>query len=156
MVNQLLTEMDGLEGRRNVYIVAATNRPDLIDPAMLRPGRLDKLLFVPLPTPEERVSILTTLSKASKLADDIDLESIAKDPKAEGYSGADLSALLREAGLDVIRSIRTREADEAAKVDESLLCIGNENFEAAFSKVVRSVSDSEKDHYLRVKTKLGR
>jgi len=58
VVNQLLIELDGLEERRDVFVIAATNRPDMIDPAMLRPGRLDKLLYVPLPTPEERAQIL--------------------------------------------------------------------------------------------------
>jgi ribosome biogenesis ATPase len=58
VVNQLLTEMDGLEERRGVFVIAATNRPDIIDPAMLRPGRLDKLLYVPLPTKEDRLQIL--------------------------------------------------------------------------------------------------
>ena len=64
VVNQLLTELDGLESRRNVFVIAATNRPDIIDPAMLRPGRLDKLLYVPLPAKEDRLSILQTLSGA--------------------------------------------------------------------------------------------
>lgn len=60
-MNQLLTEMDGLEERRNVFVIAATNRPDIIDKAMLRPGRLDKLLYVPLPNKSDRFSILQTL-----------------------------------------------------------------------------------------------
>ena len=63
VVNQLLTEMDGLEDRRNVFVIAATNRPDIIDKAMFRPGRLDKLLYVPLPNKDDRLSILQTLCK---------------------------------------------------------------------------------------------
>ncbi len=77
VVNQLLTEMDGLEERVGVFIIAATNRPDIIDPAMLRPGRLDKLLYVPLPSPEDRVSILKTCVKKVPLAEDVDLVKIA-------------------------------------------------------------------------------
>jgi len=77
VVNQLLTEMDGLDDRRNVFVIAATNRPDIIDPAMLRPGRLDKLLYVPLPTNEDRLSILTTVTRALPLAKDVNLRDIA-------------------------------------------------------------------------------
>lgn len=62
-MNQLLTEMDGLEDRQGVFVIAATNRPDIIDPAMLRPGRLDKLLYVPIPTKDDRHQILKTLTK---------------------------------------------------------------------------------------------
>jgi ribosome biogenesis ATPase len=71
--------MDGLEERVGVFIIAATNRPDIIDPAMLRPGRLDKLLYVPLPSPEDRVSILKTCVKKVPLADDVDLVKIANN-----------------------------------------------------------------------------
>lgn len=71
--------MDGLEERVGVFIIAATNRPDIIDPAMLRPGRLDKLLYVPLPSPEDRVSILKTCVKKVPLAEDVDLVKIANN-----------------------------------------------------------------------------
>lgn len=73
VVNQLLTEMDGLEERVGVFVIAATNRPDIIDPAMLRPGRLDKLLYVPLPNSEDRLQILQTCCKKVPLGDDGDL-----------------------------------------------------------------------------------
>lgn len=71
VVNQLLTEMDGLDERRDVFVIAATNRPDIIDPAMLRPGRLDKLLYVPLPTAEDRLQILQTLTRSLPMHTDI-------------------------------------------------------------------------------------
>ncbi|KAH7470585.1 hypothetical protein PRIC1_001522 [Phytophthora ramorum] len=87
VVNQLLTEMDGLDGRRNVFVMAATNRPDIIDPAMLRPGRLDKLLYVPLPRASERHQILKTISAKCAMAPSVQLESIAADPRCEGFSG---------------------------------------------------------------------
>jgi ribosome biogenesis ATPase len=67
VVNQLLTELDGLEDRTGVFVIAATNRPDIIDPAMLRPGRLDKLLYVPLPSKDDRYSILKTCTKSVPL-----------------------------------------------------------------------------------------
>ncbi|EKU20966.1 hypothetical protein NGA_2062410, partial [Nannochloropsis gaditana CCMP526] len=88
VVNQLLTEMDGLEGRRHVFVIAATNRPELIDPAMLRPGRLDKLLYVPLPGPEDRAAILKAVSRDMAVdAAEVDLEALGRDHRAEGYSG---------------------------------------------------------------------
>ena len=81
VVNQLLTELDGLEERRNVFVIAATNRPDIIDSAMLRPGRLDKLLYVPLPNKEDRFSILQTQSKGRPIASDVNLKIIASDSR---------------------------------------------------------------------------
>ena len=83
MVNMLLTELDGLEERKQGFVIAATNRPDIIDPAMLRPGRLDKLLLVPLPSPEDRCSILKTVTKHTPLDPAIDLNAIALDPRCE-------------------------------------------------------------------------
>ena len=76
-MNQLLTEMDGIEVRRDVFVIGATNRPDMIDPAILRPGRLDKLVYVPLPATEDRADILATVSRRTPLADDVDLAAIA-------------------------------------------------------------------------------
>ena len=89
--------MDGLEERRNLFVIAATNRPDIIDPAMLRPGRLDKLLFVPLPTKDERLQILKAQTRKVPIAEDVQMKSVAYSEKCEGFSGADLSALVREA-----------------------------------------------------------
>ena len=85
MVNTLLTELDGLNDRKGVYMVAATNRPDIIDPAMIRPGRLDHQLFVALPSPSERSEILRTLTKKTPLASDVDLVRIAEDPRARNF-----------------------------------------------------------------------
>ncbi|CAN0037482.1 unnamed protein product [Ascophyllum nodosum] len=79
-VNQVLTEMDGLEARRNVFVVAATKRPELIGPAMLRPGRLDRLLYVPLPSPADRV-ILRALSATVSLEPDVDMETVGRSRK---------------------------------------------------------------------------
>ena len=80
VVNQLLTELDGLESRGRVYVVAATNRPELVDPAVLRPGRVDKLLYVPLPSPDDRVAILRAATAGD--SGDVDLEDPAT--RAEG------------------------------------------------------------------------
>ncbi|XP_011895966.1 PREDICTED: nuclear valosin-containing protein-like isoform X2 [Cercocebus atys] len=112
VVNQLLTEMDGLEARQQVFIMAATNRPDIIDPAILRPGRLDKTLFVGLPPPTDRLAILKTITKNGTkppLDADVNLEAIAGDLRCDCYTGADLSALVREASICALRQEMARQ-----------------------------------------------
>jgi len=101
--------MDGLEDRKGVFVIAATNRPDIIDPAMLRPGRLDKLLYVPLPTRDDRFSILKTVTKKLPLDKDANLRMIAHSEHCEGFSGADLSALVREAQLSALKNAMDAE-----------------------------------------------
>ncbi|GAA5979177.1 hypothetical protein JCM10908_002829 [Rhodotorula pacifica] len=105
LVNTLLTELDGLESRKQVFVIGATNRPDILDPAMCRPGRLDKLLYVDLPTAPERIEVLRAVTRKTPLADDVDLERIATSQKADGLSGADLSALAREAAVSALREM---------------------------------------------------
>lgn len=135
---QLLTELDGVEVRKDVYIIAATNRLELIDDAMLRPGRLGKLLYVPLPSASDRASILRAVTRythASMIvftcyrnvsldANCVDLDAIGVDARADGrflsfkscltsitvgFSGADLASLVREAGLAVLNEWRQEE-----------------------------------------------
>ncbi|OKL58777.1 putative AAA domain-containing protein [Talaromyces atroroseus] len=103
VVNTLLTELDGLgSNRQGIYIIAATNRPDIIDPAMLRPGRLETLLFVNLPGPSERAEILQTLVRNLPTIEFSDqLRALAES--CEGYSGADIGSLLRRAGYSAIK-----------------------------------------------------
>ena len=132
VVNQLLTEMDGLNSRRSVYVIAATNRPDIIDPALLRPGRLDKTLFVPLPSSDERGAILTALTKRTPLGADVDLNAIASSPGCDGFSGADLGSLVREASVAALRA------------DESI--VSTRHFEVAITKVSPSVDPSDYAH----------
>ena len=101
VVNTLLTELDGLSNRQGIYVIAATNRPDIIDPAMLRPGRLETLLFVDLPAEEERVEILQTLIRNLAIPFTDDIGDVART--CEGFSGADLESLLRRAGYSAIK-----------------------------------------------------
>ncbi|XP_012921974.1 nuclear valosin-containing protein-like isoform X2 [Heterocephalus glaber] len=140
VVNQLLTEMDGLETRQQVFIMAATNRPDIIDPAILRPGRLDKTLFVGLPPPADRLAILKTITKNGTkppLDADVNLEAVAGDLRCDCYSGADLSALVREASLCALRQEMAREKSGNVKGE---LKISHMHFEEAFKKVKPSIS----------------
>ncbi|KAI9843198.1 MAG: Peroxisome biosynthesis protein pex1 [Sclerophora amabilis] len=112
VVNQLLTQMDGAEGLSGVYVLAATSRPDLIDPALLRPGRLDKSLLCDLPSQSDRTDILRAVSKKLKMSDDIletGIDEIAK--RTEGYSGADLQALVYNAQLEAIHDVLDSQQD---------------------------------------------
>ncbi|WP_137145854.1 AAA family ATPase [Mycolicibacterium sp. CR10] len=113
VVAALLTELDGIEPLRDVVVLGATNRPDLIDPALLRPGRLEKLVFVEPPDAEARTQILRTAGKSVPLADDVDLATLAAD--LDGYSAADCVALLREAALTAMR--RSIDAADVTAAD---------------------------------------
>ena len=101
VISQLLTELDGIESLVNVVVIGATNRPDIIDPAVLRPGRFDRLIYVPAPDHLTRLNILKIHTRNMPLARDVDLEQISS--QAAGYSGADLEAVCREAGLISLR-----------------------------------------------------
>lgn len=160
VVNTLLTELDGLNDRKGIYVIGATNRPDVIDPAMLRPGRLDKPLFVDLPTASERIDILRTLTKKSPLRD-VDLVALGSDARCDNFSGADLAALVREASVAALRAACFKgiaEGDEGQGIME----VGQEpvgvtwgDFEKAFANVRPSVSDDQRLQYEELATRFG-
>ncbi len=127
IVNQLLSEMDGLERTKDVVVIAATNRPDIIDPALLRPGRFDRIIYVPPPDEEARYQILKIHTRKMPLADDVDLREIAK--KTEYYTGADLEAVVIEAALSAAR--------ENINIDK----VYRRHFEKALEKVRPSLSE---------------
>jgi transitional endoplasmic reticulum ATPase len=116
VVAALLTELDGIEGLRDVVVVGATNRPDLVDPALLRPGRMGRLVFVPPPDASARAAILRASAKRTPLGQGVDLDAVAAD--TEGYSGADLTALVREAALAAMR--RSLDAPEVTAEDVAM------------------------------------
>ena len=101
VISQLLTEMDGLIGLENVVIIGATNRPDIIDPALLRPGRFDRLLYVPEPDKATRLQIFKIHTKDMPLAKDVDIEKLTSE--TDGYAGSDIESICREAGLMALR-----------------------------------------------------
>lgn len=103
VISQMLTEMDGLEALNDVVVIAATNRPDIVDPALLRPGRFDKSIYIGLPDLEARKSILKIHAKGKPLDEDVDFDEIAK--KTEEYSGADLAAVVNEAVMLAVKEI---------------------------------------------------
>ena len=153
VVNQLLTEMDGLEDRKQIFIIAATNRPDIIDPAMLRPGRLDKLLYVPLPDFENRCAILDTITKNLKLDMDIDFEKIYKDKRIEGFSGADIASLVREAQLHALKRLNQKEKENENEEIKDFK-INMSDFEYSLNNILPSVSLNDKKKYENLKKKL--
>jgi cell division protease FtsH len=115
-LNQLLTEMDGFEGNSGIIIIAATNRADVLDSALLRPGRFDRQVQVDVPDIKGRLSVLKVHSRDKKLADDVSLEAIAR--RTPGFSGADLANLLNEAAILTAR--RRKEATSLAEIDDAV------------------------------------
>lgn len=101
VLNQILTEMDGMNTKKNVFIIGATNRPDQIDSALLRPGRLDQLIYIPLPDEPSRLSILQATLRKSPVSPDVDLSFLAKN--THGFSGADLTEICQRAAKLAIR-----------------------------------------------------
>jgi len=101
IVNQLLAEMDGIQPLNRVVVIAATNRPDILDPALLRPGRFDRLIYVPPPDEKARLEILKIYVRSLPIDSTVNLEELAK--KLEGYTGADIEALARETAMKVLR-----------------------------------------------------
>src|SRR5205807_1198703 len=114
VVAALLTELDGVESLRNVVVIGATNRPDLVDPAMLRPGRLERLVYVPPPDADARAEILKAAAKDVPLAADVDLAKLAAD--LDGFSAADCTALIRESALSAMRASLEASTVTAANV----------------------------------------
>lgn len=148
VVNQLLTELDGLDSRKDVFVIAATNRPDIIDAAMLRPGRLEKLLYVPLPTESDRLNILRTLTKhRPMLAPGVNLQKVAKDERCTGFSGADLAALVREAAMAALSEVFSGGEQPKYVPKSEQLCVNEKHFEVAFTKIAPSVSPADAKRY---------
>ena len=141
IVNQILVEMDGIENRKGIVIIASTNRPDIVDPAFLRPGRFDRLIFVEAPDYNARLKILKVHSKYMPLSEDISLENIAQ--KTEGYSGADLENVCREAGMQAIREKMT-----------TLDRIEYKHFEFALSKIKSTLPREIIDRYENIAKQL--
>ena len=134
IVNQILVEMDGIENRKGIVIIASTNRPDIVDSAFLRPGRFDRLIFVEAPDLESRLKIIEVHTKSMPLAEDVSLKRIAQI--TEGYSGADLENVCREAGMQAIR-------EEMEKLEK----IENKYFEFALSKIKSTLPQNIIERY---------
>eukprot|EP00917_Polyrhabdina_sp_WS-2016_P024718 GHVP01053376.1.p1 GENE.GHVP01053376.1~~GHVP01053376.1.p1 ORF type:complete len:298 (+),score=26.56 GHVP01053376.1:91-894(+) len=150
VMNQLLTEIDGVGVKKNLFFIGATNRPELLDEALLRPGRLDQLIYIPLPDLPARTSILKAIMRRSPLAENVPIDFLAK--KTEGFSGADLAELCQRAAKAAIRD--SINADELRQGDTSMTdedqpdsVITRKHFEEGFSGARRSVSTADLNKY---------
>ena len=161
VVNQLLTEMDGMTSKKNVFVIGATNRPEQLDPALCRPGRLDSLIYVPLPDEPGRLSIIKAQLRKTPIASDIDFGYIAS--KTHGFSGADIGFItqravkiaIKEAIAADIERTKAREAageevmdmDEDDAAEDPVPELTKRHFEEAMSMARKSVSDVEIRRY---------
>ncbi|KAL7003008.1 Cell division control protein 48 C [Sarracenia purpurea var. burkii] len=143
LLNQLLIELDGADQRRGVYVIGATNRPEVMDRAVLRPGRFGKLLYVPLPSPDERGLILKALSRKKPIDASVDLIAIGSDEACENLSGADLAALMNEAAMAALEEKLTGRCSS----DAASWTIKRTHFEQALRKISPSVSGKQKHYY---------
>lgn len=162
VMNQLLTEMDGVGSKKNVFIIGATNRPDIIDTALMRPGRLDQLIYIPMPDFESRLSILRATLRKSPISKDVDISYLAS--QTDKFTGADLTEICQSACKMAIREEIERdierqrikdaegmeddEEEEEEDDDEDLMPeILPKHFEAAVRQARRSVSDRDLAQY---------
>lgn len=164
VLNQILTEMDGMNAKKNVFIIGATNRPDQIDSALLRPGRLDQLIYIPLPDEPSRLSILRACLRKSPVAPEVDLNYLSKN--THGFSGADLTEICQRAAklairesieADIRQAREKKEKEEAAgddakmeedeEEDDPVPVITVAHFEEAMKYARRSVSDADIRRY---------
>ena len=175
VMNQLLTEMDGVTAQKLVFFIGATNRPDILDPALMRPGRLDSLIYIGLPDFESRISILKATLRKSPIDPDVDYEWLAD--RTEGFSGADLASICKQAGRTAIRRAITQEraaferkeaARKAAadagteyvsdeeKEDDIVPFITKDMLQKALNVARRSVSKQDLERYMKYKRDMER
>ena len=154
VVSQLLTELDGLESLEDVVVIATTNRPDLIDSALLRPGRLDRHVHVPVPDEEARRKILEVHTRDKPLADDVDLDALAR--KAEGYVGADLEAVAREASMNASREFIGSVSREEVGESVGNVRVTMQHFEDALDEVNPSVTPETRERYEEIEKQFQR
>jgi transitional endoplasmic reticulum ATPase len=149
VVSQLLTELDGLEELKDVVVIAATNRPDLIDPALLRPGRIERHIYIPPPDKESRKEIFKVHLRGKPLADDVSIDELAE--KTEGYAGADIEAICREAGMLAIREvIKPGMGKEEVKKAAEKLKITKRHFEEAIKRIKPSLTEEDLKRYEQI------
>jgi len=153
MVSQLLTELDGLESLEDVVVIATSNRPDLIDSALLRPGRLDRHVHVPVPDEEARRKIFAVHTDEKPLADDVDLDRLAR--RTEGYVGADIEAVCREASMAASREFIGSVSREEVAESVGNVRVTMDHFEQALDQVQASVTAETRERYDEIERKFG-
>lgn len=164
VINQILTEIDGVGAKKSVFVIGATNRPDILDGAVTRPGRLDQLIYIPLPDYGSRLSVFKANLRKSPVAPDVDMEALARS--TEGFSGADITEICQRAAKNAIREsiaadvaraqqIASGEINENdAPAEDSVPFIRKDHFEDAMSRARRSVSDDDIRKYEQFMAKM--
>ena len=163
VINQILTEIDGVGAKKSVFVIGATNRPDILDNAVTRPGRLDQLIYIPLPDYASRLSVFKANLRKSPVAPDVDLEAMARS--TEGFSGADITEICQRAAKNAIResiaagvarakAIADGEIDPDAPSEDPVPYIRRDHFEEAMSRARRSVSDEDIRKYEQFMAKM--
>jgi len=145
VVSQLLTELDGIEGLEDVVVVAATNRPDMIDSAILRPGRLDRKVEVPIPDTDARREIFNIHLKDTPLADDVDVDALVE--RSEGFTGSDIESVTREASMLAMRDYMKNNDPSDLEKNLKDLKLNHEYLDNALEKVGPSLSPEQKERY---------
>ena len=155
VVSQLLTELDGLEELKDVVVIGATNRPDMVDMALLRPGRLDRLVYIPPPNVSSRAQIFAIHLRGKPLADDVDIEQLAKE--TDGYVGADIEAICREGAMLALRGfIRDDMTSEQVKEGAATIRISKAHLYAAINRVKPTASRDMLHQYERIATEFAK
>ena len=154
VVSQLLTELDGIEDMENVVVVATTNRPDLIDDALLRPGRLDRHVHVPVPDEEARRAIFQVHTRDKPLADGVDIDELAR--RTDGYVGADIEAVTREASMAATREFINSVDPEDIGDSVSNVRVTMDHFEHALEEVGPSVTEETRERYDEIEQRFDR
>jgi transitional endoplasmic reticulum ATPase len=163
VINQILTEIDGVGARKSVFVIGATNRPDILDNAVTRPGRLDQLIYIPLPDLGSRLSVFKANLRKSPVAPDVDLDKLAK--ATEGFSGADITEICQRAAKNAIRELVSMDMERAKKIaageidendpyDDPVPFIRKDHFEEAMSRARKSVSDKDIRQYEQFQAKM--
>lgn len=163
VINQILTEIDGVGARKSVFVIGATNRPDILDNAVTRPGRLDQLIYIPLPDYKSRVSIFRANLRKSPVEPAVDIEQLAS--ATEGFSGADITEICQRAAKNAIREsvnagieraklVAAGEVDESSPYADPVPFIRKDHFEEAMSRARRSVSDKDIRQYEQFMAKM--
>jgi transitional endoplasmic reticulum ATPase len=160
VLNQLLTEMDGAGAKKNLFFIGATNRPEILDEALIRPGRLDQLIYIPLPDQPSRMSIIRAVLRKSPVAPNVNLDFLAS--KCEGFSGADMTELCQRATKAAIREAIAAEekikslatgADEDAQMEDPVPVITRKHFEEAWGGARKSVTEYDLQKFENFKEK---
>lgn len=164
VLNQLLTEMDGVNSKKNLFFIGATNRPDILDEALIRPGRLDQLIYIPLPDKLSRVNVLKAVLRKSPIAPNISMDFLAE--LTDGFTGADLTELCQRATKSAIReSIEADEQRKAlmrenpdgdqqmAEMEDPVPVITRKHFEEALSAARKSVTNYDLDKFEQFRKK---